>query len=134
MYHLDDTLQDSTANLNHGTNSGSLDAPGRVADGQWFDGVDDYVDLGSAATVDNLFAGGERFRRGSDPQAGVKAVMVGFSTRPSTTSPTAGGGSNSTVRTSHCGSSKAIRVPLAGRGTHPAAQPNFALATRRPGL
>ena len=58
VYHLDDTLQDSTANLNHGTNSGSLDAPGRVADGQWFDGVDDYVDLGSAATVDNLFAGG----------------------------------------------------------------------------
>ena len=126
VYHLDDTLQDSTVNLNHGTNSGSLEHRDAWPTGNGLTVWTTASTWDRPRPLTTCLRVGERFPRGSGPQAGVKVVMVGFSTRPSTTSPTAGGGSNSTVRTNHCGSSKAIRVPLAGRGTHPAAQPNSA--------
>jgi len=44
VWHWDDDFLDS-ANTNHGTNQGSTDAPAKIADGQSFDGSDDYVDL-----------------------------------------------------------------------------------------
>ena len=113
VYHLDaHARQDSTANLNHGTNSGSLDATGDA----WLtgSGLTAWTTMWTwdrPRLSTTCLRVGERFRRGSGPRAGVRVAMVGFSTRPSTTSPTAGGGSNSMARTNRCGSSKAIRVP-----------------------
>ena len=126
VYHLDDTSQDSTANLNHGTNSGSLDAPGRVADGQWFDGVDDYVDLGSAATVDDLFAGGGTVSAWIRP-TGWGEGSYGRILDKTVDHFADGGwgfelyGANQSLRfeQGHTGAA-------AGRGTHPVAQPNSA--------
>jgi hypothetical protein len=43
VWHLHDDFEDSTSNNNDGTNTGSTDATGQVADGQSFDGGDDYI-------------------------------------------------------------------------------------------
>ena len=58
VQHLNDDLLDSSAYNNDGVNSGSTSAPGQVAEGQLFDGVDDFIDLGSDASIDDIFAGG----------------------------------------------------------------------------
>ncbi|MDJ0803562.1 MAG: DUF2341 domain-containing protein, partial [Desulfobacterales bacterium] len=58
VYHLENDLNDATANANHGANSGSTNAGGQVGDGQLFDGIDDYGNLGSASSVDDIFDGG----------------------------------------------------------------------------
>ena len=55
---LNDNLQDASANSNNGTNFGSTSSTGQVADGQQFDGIDDDINLGSDASVDDIFAGG----------------------------------------------------------------------------
>ncbi|MCP3937732.1 MAG: DUF2341 domain-containing protein, partial [Actinomycetia bacterium] len=52
VWHLHDDLLDATSNGNDGTNSGSTDITGKVADGQSFDGTNDYVDAGSNASLD----------------------------------------------------------------------------------
>lgn len=43
VWHLHDDLNDAAALGNDGTNSGSTDASAKIADGQSFDGVDDYL-------------------------------------------------------------------------------------------
>ncbi len=43
VWHLHDDLEDSTNNNNHGTNNGSTNASGNTADGQGFDGSNDYI-------------------------------------------------------------------------------------------
>ena len=58
VYHLNDDFIDSTVNTNDGISSGSSSAAGQVADGQLFDGADDDVNLGSDASIDDIFAGG----------------------------------------------------------------------------
>ncbi|MAE66809.1 MAG: hypothetical protein CMJ18_21330, partial [Phycisphaeraceae bacterium] len=58
VHHLHDDFLDSSGFGHDGTNSGSTDAAGRVADGQSFDGINDRVDVGSASSVDDLFFGG----------------------------------------------------------------------------
>ncbi|MHA2332664.1 MAG: DUF2341 domain-containing protein, partial [Candidatus Hodarchaeales archaeon] len=58
VWHLSQDVSDSTSNNNDGTNSGSADVIGRIANGQNFDGVDDYIDVGSGTSIDNLFSGG----------------------------------------------------------------------------
>lgn len=45
VWHLNDDFLDSTANNNDGTNSGSGDIAGQIADGQDFDGINDYIQL-----------------------------------------------------------------------------------------
>jgi hypothetical protein len=52
VYHLHDDFLDSSANNFDGTNSGSIDAAGQVADAQDFDGVNDRVDLGTTTIID----------------------------------------------------------------------------------
>jgi uncharacterized repeat protein (TIGR01451 family) len=58
VWHLHDDFLDSTGNANNGTNSGSTDVSAQVADGQSFDAVDNYIEVGSGASIDNIFAGG----------------------------------------------------------------------------
>ncbi|MHC5113429.1 MAG: DUF2341 domain-containing protein [Planctomycetota bacterium] len=53
VLHLDDDFLDSTSNHNDGTNNGSADAAGQVADGQDFDGTDDEVSCGDIDAMDN---------------------------------------------------------------------------------
>jgi hypothetical protein len=45
VWHFHDDFLDSTSSNYDGTNSGSTDATGRIANGQEFDGVADYVDV-----------------------------------------------------------------------------------------
>ncbi len=45
VYHLHDDFNDSACNVN-ATNSGSTDAQGKIADGQDFDGISDYINQG----------------------------------------------------------------------------------------
>ena len=47
VWHLHDDFLDSTSNTNNGTNSGSTDAAGQIANGQSFDGFDDYINVGT---------------------------------------------------------------------------------------
>jgi hypothetical protein len=58
VWHLRGDLTDSTANANHGTNTGSSSTGGQIADGRSFNGTSNYIDVGSAASLDNLFTGG----------------------------------------------------------------------------
>jgi hypothetical protein len=57
VWHLG-TFGDSTANANTGTNSGSTAIGGQIAEARSFDGATDFVDLGSGASIDNVFTGG----------------------------------------------------------------------------
>ncbi|HCC70448.1 MAG TPA: hypothetical protein DEQ09_04765, partial [Bacteroidales bacterium] len=50
VYHLHDDYEDGTSNVNHGTNSGSTDAAGKIADGQAFNGSQ-YIDLDNPAEM-----------------------------------------------------------------------------------
>ncbi len=52
VWHLHDDLNDSTSNNNDGTNHGSVDIGGKIANGQDFEASDpDYIDVGSAASL-----------------------------------------------------------------------------------
>jgi hypothetical protein len=56
VWHLDDDFLDSSTNNNDGTNYQSDDVSAQVADGQDFDGVNDYINVGSGSSIDNIFA------------------------------------------------------------------------------
>ncbi|MHA2335335.1 MAG: DUF2341 domain-containing protein, partial [Candidatus Hodarchaeales archaeon] len=58
IWHLTDDFLDSTVNNNDGTNSGSTDIQGIIADGQSFEGPSDHVNVGSGTSIDNVFNGG----------------------------------------------------------------------------
>ncbi|MFW9777439.1 MAG: DUF2341 domain-containing protein [Candidatus Heimdallarchaeota archaeon] len=58
VWHLNDDFLDSTANNNDGTNYQSTDVGGKIADGQDFDGINDYINVGSDSSIDNIFNGG----------------------------------------------------------------------------
>jgi hypothetical protein len=59
VWHLNTTLLDSTSNDNDGTNSvpGPDDGPGYIANGRDY-GITDYSNMGSGASIDNVFNGG----------------------------------------------------------------------------
>ncbi|MGA1845120.1 MAG: DUF2341 domain-containing protein, partial [bacterium] len=54
VWHFHDDFLDSTANSHDGTNNGSTDAAGYIANAQSYDGVNDYVDMGSNSDFDNM--------------------------------------------------------------------------------
>ena len=51
VFHLHDDFDDSACNAN-ATNSGSTDVTGNIADGQEFDGISDYVSMGTGTGLD----------------------------------------------------------------------------------
>ncbi|MHC5115306.1 MAG: DUF2341 domain-containing protein, partial [Planctomycetota bacterium] len=53
VLHLNDDFLDSTSNNNDGTNIGSADAAGQIADGQDFDGANDRIDTVDINAIDN---------------------------------------------------------------------------------
>ncbi|MEQ9442713.1 MAG: DUF2341 domain-containing protein [Cyclobacteriaceae bacterium] len=53
VVHLHDDFNDATSNASHGTNSGSSDIAGKIADGQSFDGGNDFI--GYSNTTNNTF-------------------------------------------------------------------------------
>jgi len=58
VQHMDSTLLDATANNNDGVNSSATTTPGKVGEAQLFNGMDSDINLGSAASIDNVFATG----------------------------------------------------------------------------
>ncbi len=58
VWHLSATLGDATANGNTGASSGTTATGGQIGEARGFDATDDFVDLGSAASIDDVFAGG----------------------------------------------------------------------------
>jgi hypothetical protein len=58
VWHLNKTFLDSTINNNTGTNSQSVDVNGFIAGARDFDGVDDYINVSSGSSIDNIFNGG----------------------------------------------------------------------------
>ncbi|MFX1281402.1 MAG: DUF2341 domain-containing protein [Promethearchaeota archaeon] len=58
VWHLNTTLLDSTSNNNDGTNYEAADSPGYIARGRDYDGVDDYSNMSSGSSIDNIFNGG----------------------------------------------------------------------------
>jgi len=58
VWHLNDDFLDSSSNNNNGTNSGSTNTVGKMANAQDFDGVDDDIDTGSGSSMDNIFNNG----------------------------------------------------------------------------
>ncbi|MCH8902877.1 MAG: DUF2341 domain-containing protein, partial [Bacteroidetes bacterium] len=52
VWNLHDDFLDATSFNNDGTNNGSSDTTGTAADGQDFDGVNDYVEVSDAASLD----------------------------------------------------------------------------------
>ena len=58
VWHLGGVFTDSTANANSGTNSGSTAIGGQISEARSFNGTTDFVDLGSGASIDNVFTGG----------------------------------------------------------------------------
>ncbi|MGQ9645214.1 MAG: DUF2341 domain-containing protein [Thermodesulfobacteriota bacterium] len=62
VLHLsNDSFSDSTSYGNNGTNSGTTDTTGKIYGGRNFDGTDDYIEMGSASNIDNIFDGGGTF-------------------------------------------------------------------------
>ncbi|MFW9875359.1 MAG: DUF2341 domain-containing protein [Candidatus Thorarchaeota archaeon] len=58
VWHLNTTLLDSTSNNNDGTNYEAGDSTGYIARGRDYDGVDDYSNMSSGSSIDNIFNGG----------------------------------------------------------------------------
>jgi len=56
--HLHDDFLDSTLNNNHGTNVGTTDSSGQIADAQQWDGANDLITVPSDATIDTIWSGG----------------------------------------------------------------------------
>jgi len=57
VWHLDADVRDSTSGANHGTELNAARVEGMVGGGRELDGVSGYVDVGSAAGLDDIFAG-----------------------------------------------------------------------------
>ncbi|NIM91999.1 MAG: DUF2341 domain-containing protein [Candidatus Aminicenantes bacterium] len=55
VWHLHNDFLDSTSNNNDGSNFQSADIGGQIADGQNFDGSNDYIDVGTGGTIANIF-------------------------------------------------------------------------------
>jgi len=58
VWHLLGDFVDSTGNNGPGANSGSVGADGQIVSGRQFDGDNDFINAGSNAAIDNVFAGG----------------------------------------------------------------------------
>ncbi len=58
VWHLLGDFADSTTNNAAGTNSESSDAAGQIVAGRQFDADNDFIDMGSAPAIDNIFGGG----------------------------------------------------------------------------
>ncbi len=58
VYHLNQSLQDSTQQELDGNGSSLTNSGGRISGGQLFNGSNSKLDLGSSSTVDNLFDNG----------------------------------------------------------------------------
>jgi uncharacterized repeat protein (TIGR01451 family) len=76
VWHLHDDLDDSTINGHAGTNQGSNDAAGQVANGQAFDGNNDWVDLGSGCYVGGAFTL-EAWIRPTGPSQWDRVITLG---------------------------------------------------------
>ncbi len=58
VWHLNTTLLDSTSNDNDGTNYEADDGSAYIANGRDYDGSNDYSNMGSDSSIDNIFNGG----------------------------------------------------------------------------
>jgi hypothetical protein len=58
VWHLHNDFLDSTSNNNDGSNFQSADIAGQIADGQNFDGSNDYIDVGTGGSIANIFGNG----------------------------------------------------------------------------
>lgn len=58
IVHMGAPPSDSSASANPVTNSGSVSSSGQIGNARTFDGLNDFVNVGSAAAIDNLFTGG----------------------------------------------------------------------------
>jgi hypothetical protein len=58
VWHMDEALVDATPNANNGTNAGSVDVEGWLGRARDFDGMDDFIDAGSDASLDDVFSNG----------------------------------------------------------------------------
>ncbi len=89
VLHLNDNFLDSTDNANNGTNVGSVDAIGKLADGQTFNGAGDRIDVAASTGVNNLFSGGGTISAWINPtsfgQGGYGRIVDKASTTTSTT-------------------------------------------------
>ncbi|MEM9493194.1 MAG: DUF2341 domain-containing protein, partial [Myxococcota bacterium] len=54
VWHLSDTLSDSTANGNDGSDGGATPVAGYIGLGRLFNCIDSYIDVGSDVSLDNL--------------------------------------------------------------------------------
>ncbi len=61
VWHHTADLLDSTSGNNDGTNSGSVNVAGRIGNAQQYNGANSYVDVGSAASIDDVFGAGGTF-------------------------------------------------------------------------
>ncbi|MFX0083595.1 MAG: DUF2341 domain-containing protein [Candidatus Hodarchaeota archaeon] len=55
VWHLNTTLLDSTSNGNNGTNYEANDGTAYIANGRDYDGIDDYSNMSSGTSIDNIF-------------------------------------------------------------------------------
>ncbi len=60
VWHLG-AFGDSTTNANTGTNSGSVGTSGQIGEARSFDALNDFIAVGSGASIANVFAGGGTF-------------------------------------------------------------------------
>jgi hypothetical protein len=68
IWHLSSTFLDSTANDNDGTNYQSDDVSSKIGNSRDYDGVDDYTNMGSGTSIDNLFNGGATISAWINPE------------------------------------------------------------------
>jgi PKD repeat protein len=62
VWHHTENFLDSTSNNNDGTNGGSSNAvSAKIAGARQYDGSNDYVDVGSGGTIDQIWSGGGTF-------------------------------------------------------------------------
>jgi hypothetical protein len=73
-------MTDSTSNLNHGTSGGTMTAgdqvPGQIGGSLDFDGIDDLVNVGSAAVLDDVVLCARRRHAGAQIPDHVSAPGV----------------------------------------------------------
>ncbi len=51
VYHLNNSINDATSNSNNGTNNGSANVTGKLGDGRYFDGVNDYITASNSSSL-----------------------------------------------------------------------------------
>ncbi|MDT8401237.1 MAG: DUF2341 domain-containing protein, partial [Bacteroidales bacterium] len=94
VYHLHDGLEDATSSGNDGTNNGSFNGTGKIADAREFNGSSHYIDLGNPSefnfstsdwtvsawinTTDNFQ--NNIFSNGGDDQGGIRYVLASSET------------------------------------------------------